>query len=363
MGGSALAISRVTTYPVIAPLDPPIVTASGAVPNAPLLLIDLETNQGLIGRSYLIAYNPIALRPLDHLVRNLVETIVGAPVVPFDIEARLRKNFILFGGSRGLAGLAVSGIDTAVWDILAQAMDRPLATLLGGSPRPLQAYNSIGMIAPEEAEAQARATSERGFKALKVKLGWPDAARDRAVVEALRKALPAGVEIMVDFNQSLSVPEAIRRGRMLDDLALTWIEEPIRCDDYVGCAAVAAALDTPVQIGENFSGIHDMEMALGVDPCGFVMIDIQQIGGVTGWLRAAALAEAAGKGCSSHLFVETSAHLLAVTPTFHWLEYIDMAGAILRERPTVVDGMVTAPERAGNGLGWDEAAVKRYRID
>ena len=157
--------------------------------------------------------------------------------------------------------------------------------------------------------------------------------------------------------------EALRRGRALDGEGLAWIEEPVRADDHRGSAAVAEALATPVQIGENFSGPFDMAEALRLGAADLVMPDVQQIGGVTGWLRAAALAQAAGVPCSSHLFIEASAHLLAVTPTCHWIEYLDVATPVLAEPIRPVDGMLTATTRPGFGLAWDEAAVRRYALD
>ena len=125
---------------------------------------------------------------------------------------------------------------------------------------------------------------------------------------------------------------------------------------------MAAALATPVQIGENLAGPFEMEEALRLRASDLVMPDVQQIGGVTGWLRAAALAHAAGVPCSSHLFIEASAHLLAVTPTCHWIEYLDMAAASSPSRSGRSTGRCRAPARPGLGLAWDEAAVSRYAV-
>jgi mandelate racemase len=168
---------------------------------------------------------------------------------------------------------------------------------------------------------------------------------------------------MVDFNQALSVAEAIRRGRALDGEGIYWIEEPIRHDDYPGNAAVAAALATPVQLGENFSGPQAMAAAFSAKACDYVMPDLERIGGVSGWQQAAGLAAAAGIEMSSHLFPEISAHLLAAAPTAHWLEYVDWANPILREPIRIVDGAAIVPDRPGSGLEWDEDAVARYRIE
>src|SRR5262249_50665725 len=168
---------------------------------------------------------------------------------------------------------------------------------------------------------------------------------------------------MVDYNQALTVAEAIRRGHALDGEGIYWIEEPIRHDDYTGNAKIAAAVKTPVQIGENFSLPQAMAAALAAKACDYVMPDLERISGVSGWLQAADLATANETYMSSHLYAEVSAHLLAVTTTAHCLEYMDWADPILREPIRIVDGAAVAPDRPGSGLEWDEDAVARYRIE
>ena len=166
---------------------------------------------------------------------------------------------------------------------------------------------------------------------------------------------------MCDFNQALTVNEAILRGRQLDDEGgLYWIEEPTRADDFAGNRRIADALDTPVQIGENFMGPEQMAQALAAQASDYVMPDAQRIGGVTGWMRAAALAQGAGLEMSTHLFPEVSCHLLAVTPTGHWLEFVDWAAPVLAEPLTVSGGLAMVPDRPGTGIAWDEQAVARY---
>src|SRR6185503_809777 len=135
-------------------------------------------------------------------------------------------------------------------------------------------------------------------------------AEDIAALHAVRARVPAAIRIMVDFNQALSVDEALKRGRALDGECVYWIEEPIRHDDYRGAARLARELKTPVQIGENFSLPHAMEEALAQEACDFAMPDLERIGGVTGWQAAAAIAKARGIPMSTHLFPEASAHLM-----------------------------------------------------
>jgi len=208
---------------------------------------------------------------------------------------------------------------------------------------------------------EARQLVDEGFDAVKLRLGHGDAAADLAAIRAVKKAIGGKVTLMCDFNQALTVAEAIRRGRMIDDEGgVYWIEEPIRADDFAGCARIAEAVATPIQIGENFMGPEQMAQALAARCCDYVMPDLQRIGGVTGWMRAAALAQGAGIEMSSHLFPEASAQVLAVTPTCHWLEYVDWANAVLEDPIAVRAGFVLPSEKPGLGMRWDEKAVKNY---
>src|SRR5262249_19233075 len=143
------------------------------------------------------------------------------------------------------------------------------------------AYNSNGLslMAPEPLADEAEALLEGGFRAVKLRLGYPPLAADLSAGRAVRPRLPAEIFVMVDYNQALTVTEAIRRGHALDGEGTYWIEEPIRHDDYAGNAEIAAALKTPVQIGENFSLPQAMAAALAAKACDYVMPDLERIGG------------------------------------------------------------------------------------
>jgi len=197
---------------------------------------------------------------------------------------------------------------------------------------------------------------------VKLRLGYPTLREDLAAVHAARRRIGDDIALMVDYNQALSVTDALERGRVLDQESIYWLEEPVRHDDYTGCAALAQALTTPIQIGENFSLPVAMQTALAAGAADYVMPDLERIGGVSGWRRAAALAAEHRIKMSSHLFPEVSAHLLAATPTAHYLEYVDWADAFVQESLRVVDGHAIIPERPGNGLVWDQAKVARFRM-
>jgi mandelate racemase len=216
---------------------------------------------------------------------------------------------------------------------------------------------------PEAVADEAEALLEHGFRAVKLRLERARFEDDLAAVRAVRRRLPDDVQLMVDFNQALTFASAMLSCAALDDEGVYWIEEPIRHDDYQHTAIIANAVKTPVQIGENFMGLPPMAAALAASASDYVMPDLDRIGGVTGWMRAAGLAAAYNREVSSHLFPEVSAHLLAATPNHHWLEYVDWANPLLEEPLRIADGMAIVPDRPGNGLKWDDAAVMKYRLD
>jgi mandelate racemase len=258
----------------------------------------------------------------------------------------------------------VAGLDIALWDALAQAAGLPLALLLGGTLAPVPAYNSngLGLIPPERVAAEAlELLAEGGFTALKVRVGRDRTADDLAAVRRVRTAVGDDVTLVADYNQGLTLGEALDRCRALDAEGLSWIEEPLRYDDLDGHARLAADLATPVMLGENFYGPLAMYEAIRARACDLVMPDLMRIGGVTGWLRAAAIAEVTGLPMSSHLYPEVSGHLLRVTPTGQWLEWQDWAHPVLARHFEVRDGHLHLPDVPGNGLEWDEAAVARFQ--
>ena len=359
-----MRIKAIRTRAVGAPMKRPLTTSTGAITVAPLLLVDLQTDAGVTGRSYLFGIGKQNLKPLAAILEAMAEMLKGDAVAPVEIEKKLRARHTLLGVHNVII-FSMSAIDMAAWDAFGQAQQLPLVRLLGGAPRPIPAYNSkgLGIMPLKPLAKEAAALVKEGFSAVKLRLGRPHAVDDLAALRTVKKAIEPKVTLMVDFNQGLTVTEATRRARMIDEEGgVYWIEEPIRADDFAGNARIAREVATPIQIGENFMGPEQMAQALAAQACDYVMPDAQRIGGVSGWMRAAALAQAAGMEMSSHLFPEVSCHLLAVTPTCHWLEYVDWADPVLEEPVRVKDGHVQIPERPGIGMQWDEKAVKRYLL-
>lgn len=358
-----LTIRSLTVRAVNVPMRLPLQTSNGTIRTAPLALVDLHTDEGVTGSTYLFCYTPLVLKPVCELLQSLDPVLRGVSAAPLEINRLLHSRFRLLG-TKGIVGMALAGIDMAAWDALAKAECQPLSRALGAELLHVPAYNScgLGLIGRDAAPAEAEALACSGFKAIKVRLGYPDIDTDIAVVRAVKSAIGSGIFLMSDYNQALSVPEAENRVHALADEGLYWIEEPCVAHDYQGYARVRNRSRCPIQMGENWWGPSEMSTSLGFGASDLGMLDAMKIGGVTGWIHAAALAESAGMPLSTHLFPEISVHLMAATPTRHWLEYVDWASPILEQPMEIRNGMASPPDVAGTGIAWNEAAISRFLV-
>lgn len=363
-----LTLKSLRARPVLLKLQRPVVARIATIVDWPLILIDLETHQGVSGRAYLEPYIPKSMKYLVPALLDLGEMLEGHPLAPVDMFAKAQRS-LHFVGYEGMSMIACSGLDMAVWDTLARAHDLPLCSLLGGTPGPVKAYNSNGLwlhdpeiVAAEAVELKAEGQG-MGFRGLKLRLGRDDPKRDLATIRAVRQAIGDDIAIMIDYNQGLDLAQAMARCRQIDDEGLAWIEEPIVYDSFEAYAILRRDLKTPLMIGENFYGAKDMHTALQAGACDLVMPDFMRIGGVTGWQRAAGVASARGIPISTHLYPEVGAHVMRVTDTAHWLEWQSWADPILQEPYTLQDGNLIIPDKPGLGLDWDEDCVEAHMVD
>jgi mandelate racemase len=362
---ASLTLKGIRARPVVLKLKRPVIARIATITDWPLILIDLYTEQGVVGRGYIEPYIVKSMRYLVPALQDLGAMLKGRRIAPVELYEAARKS-LQFVGYQGMSMIAVSGLDMAAWDALAKAADMPLCVLLGGSVGPVKAYNSNGLWLSDPDVVAAEAIvlrDEGGFTGLKLRLGRERMRDDLATVAAVRKAVGDDMHLMVDFNQGLDLAEALQRCRAIDDLNLAWIEEPIVYDNLDGFAQLTAELKTPIQIGENFYGPRDIHLALQKKACDFMMPDFMRIGGVTGWLRAAAVAGVAGVPMSTHLYPEIAAHVLRVTETAHWLEWQDWADPILLKPYEIRAGLLHIPNVPGIGLEWNEDVVAAKLIE
>jgi len=362
-GIQPVKIRSLTSRGVLVPLNFTLGTSAAIVRAVPLLLVDLVTDDAVAGHAYAFCYRPSGARAIAAHLAEAFDLLAGNSVTPYDASRILGRQFALLGVT-GTVRMALSLLDMALWDALARSGGMPLATLLGSKPRDLQAYDSrgLGLMELDRLSREAEALLAKGLKAVKLRLGYPSAGEDMAALRAVRRIVGEAVAVMVDYNQALTVSEATVRGRQLEKEGIYWFEEPIPHEDYEAYAAIARELSVPVQIGENFNGPEGMLHALSARASDYVMPDVARIGGVTGWMQAAALAAAKGVEMSSHLMPEISAQLLSASPTAHWVEYVDWADALLQEPLRIADGKVLTSRRPGSGIAWDEDKIRKLEM-
>jgi len=276
-----IRVESLRARPVRVPMAEPHQTASGAITESPLVLVETTTDQGVVGHGIVFTYTSAALKATTDLIQNLAPLIEGEELAPVAIAQKLTARFRLLG-TQGLVGMALSGIDMALWDALARIHGVALVALLGSSVRPLPAYGAVGYDGEIRSANVAESWARRGFKGVKAKIGYSSVVEDIAVIRAIRNAVGPDFAVMVDYNQSLTPAEAVQRLRRLEDEHLTWIEEPTLAHDYQGHAHIAQEIRTPIQCGENWWGVRDMQQAIEARASDYMMPDVMKIGGVTG---------------------------------------------------------------------------------
>ncbi|HEX4818467.1 MAG TPA: mandelate racemase/muconate lactonizing enzyme family protein [Nonomuraea sp.] len=288
---------------------------------------------------------------------------------PNDIP-RLWDKLCWAGASAGRSGLAVQAIaalDLALWDLKAKRAGLPLAKLLGAHRDSVRCYNTSGgfLHAPvEQVLENATAALERGIAGIKIKVGRPDTRADLARLSAVREHLGADVPLMADANQQWDRPTAARMGRAMEEYDLVWIEEPLDAYDHAGHAALAAALDTPIATGEMLTSVGEHAELIRARGADVLQPDAPRIGGITPFLRLAALAAHERLQLAPHFAMEVHLHLAAAYPLEPWVEHFEWLEPLFAERLEIRDGRMLVPRRPGLGVTMSEQAltwaVERY---
>ncbi|MCV6591171.1 MAG: hypothetical protein OIF57_19420 [Marinobacterium sp.] len=353
-----LTVTHISAQAIRLPLGRPYRTAAGTVTQVPLILIELHSARGVTGRSILFAYSDMTLLPLLTLVRNM------SPVEPISaatLEKQLEQSSRMVG-SQGLVGMAMAGIDMALWDALAKRHQCTLVELLGGEHQRLPVYASIGLEGASSSARHAAELAARGFHGIKLCVGYHNAQQDINVIQAVRQAVGPDIELMVDYNQCLNPREALQRVRLLADSGLSWIEEPLQAQAFAQQARLRESSPVPLQCGENWWHINEVEQALHHGSSDYMMLSAMKCGGISGWLRIAELLRQHEVPLSSNLWPELSAQLLSLSPTAHWLQYSDWWTVLLKQPLQIEQGCSLASTTPGAGMDWDNSIAERYRI-
>ena len=360
-----LKFTKFNIRAVNVPLRKPIIAHLGSFDYWPYVCLDVYTNSKIVGRSYIGPYLVNQLPSIIECIKSLATLFLGNQIKPYNFYKEGFKNLSLLG-FQGIGLYSLASLDIAFWDAYAKAAGLPLAILLGGELKPIQTYNSRGLwlIPLDKIDEEVNELLEQtNFNALKVRLGRKKLKDDVFVIERIKRLCDDKISIMSDFNQCYEYDDALRRMLALDDIGLYWFEEPINFRDYENINKLSSRVNTPITIGENFHGSYDLFQALYKNTSTYVMPDLMRIGGVSGWIKAANIAEAFNIKVSTHLFPEVSAHLMNVTPSAHWLEWVDWANPILINTGyKVKDGKYHIPDIPGTGIEWNEKNIEKYEI-
>jgi L-alanine-DL-glutamate epimerase-like enolase superfamily enzyme len=359
-----MKITSIRVHRLSIPLPRPLRTAIHNYPHVHTIAVEMRSDGGPIGAGYCFSFSAGAARALAELVEDLIPCYEDKD--PAGVVAHFEAGWraINFLGHAGLAVMALSALDTACWDLAARAAELPLYRYLGGDRRRVPTYASEGLwidYTIDELVAEAERFLAQGHRAMKMRVGGPDWREDVERARRLREALGPDVKLLADVNQGWDVLTAIRAGRALEAADLYWLEEPLPYEDLEGCARVAAALDLRIATGESEYGSLGMKRHLDLRAADVLMPDLQRMGGITEYGRAATLCRAYHQPVSSHLFMEASCHVLAAAPNALILEHMDWWQALYTEPLVIEEGCVLVPDRPGIGLDLSPASLVRFR--
>ena len=334
----------------------------------PIVILRIQTDAGIEGIG-LTFYGGAMTGSLRTAVDELGALIVGED--PLRIEAIVRKLRLAAGDSCGPAGLftlALSAIDVALWDIKGKALDQPLWKLLGGHRDKVPTYASGSLrrgLTDKQAEQAARILVQKGFREMKTQMGLPGnptPAEEIRRVRVARDAIGPDIKLMCDINQRWRPEQAIDIGSRVEDVGLFWLEDVTAADDFAGLARVTAALKTPVAGGEYLWGIVPFRHMVEARSVDIVMVDIARVGGVSQWMKVAAMAEAFNLPIVSHVMPEVLCHVVAACPNGLTVEYMPWMLALYEETPAIENGMLVLPTKPGLGLKFDEKVIAKFKV-
>lgn len=326
------------------------------------IFVELKSDDGLTGLGYSYTIGTGGAAVLSMLREHLVPRLVGMDA------ANVEQIWMdLFASTRAtttgaITSLALAAVDTAVWDLKSKRAAAPLWQVAGGFRQDVPLYDTEGgwlHLGTDELVSSAKASQAAGWPGLKVKIGKPHVSEDVERLRAVRDAVGPRMDIMVDANQSMTGPEAIRRARALEPLDIFWIEEPMPADDVSGHVRLAEATSIPVAVGESMYSVAQFREYLQRGAAGIVQVDVARIGGITPWLKVAHLAESFNVAVCPHFLMELHVSLLAAIPNGRYVEHIPQLRAITKSEMTIADGRALAPSTPGLGIDWDMDAIDK----
>lgn len=364
--GDELIIKSVETKHYQLPLTHPMTDAShGVMTRFEVVLVKLETDCGLAGHgyTYTIGCGGSAIRSL--IEDDLKSALQGADANCIEQLWDRMWQRLHYIGRGGLVAFAMSAVDIALWDLAGKREGLPLWKLLGSHSREARAYaGGIDLqLGPDELVEQTRCNLQKGFRAIKIKVGRANLSEDVERVRAVRGCIGPDMPLMVDANMRYSVEQAISAARKFRDFDVFWFEEPTIPDDYKGMARIATEGGLPIAAGENLHTIYEFRHTIEDARIAFPEPDVSNIGGVTNWMRVAKLAYAHNLPVTSHGVHELHLHLLAAIPNASFLEVHSFGlERFIMNPPTLRDGIMIASDAPGHGVQFDWDSLREYVV-
>lgn len=360
-----MKITGFKTRLVEVPLERPIATAIHQMRSVGCVLLELETDQGLVGESYVFTLNAVRLKALHEMLLGFAHQVEGRDPHCVGAIGQAMWDEMNPIGHKGFSIAALTAVDTACWDLIGKAAGQPLHRLFGACRDRVRTYASGGLWLSQsidECVEEAAGFIDAGFRAMKIRVGKANPDEDVERVRALRAAVGADIELLADANQGLSVKQALRLGRKLEEFDLGWLEEPVPYQDLRGCAEVRTALDMPIAAGETEYTRYGMRDILAARSVDVLMPDLQRIGGLSEMRRACALAAAQDIPVSTHLFTEHSLCIAGAEPNCISVEHMPWYAPLFNEPMQIDDGCIVIPERAGTGFSFNPDAIRHFEL-
>ncbi len=345
-------------------VDPPIFGKTKVTAPRDILVLEIETASGIVGMGYLHVLAP-ALRTIAMCLEEaIVPRIIGRDAT--EVEAIWRDLWLAtYGAGRmGVAVMAISAIDIALWDAVGKRAGMPLHRLWGHfrSEIPIYASGCFRGLGGDGMIEKAQRFVAQGFKAIKMQVAHIyDRHTDLANVRRMREALGSEIEIMIDVNRGWSADVAIQMGRKFQDYDIYWLEEPVAAEDFAGYMRIADALDMRIVGGESHFTRYDLRPFLENPKLPILQPDPVR-GGLTELRKIAAIADTWGMDLAPHLFPELMVQVLASIPNGVWLEHMGWLDDLWVENVPVVNGLTRAPERPGHGLAFKPEVLREHVV-